>query len=202
MAFKKMFKKIAGAVSPAYGMATGEGAMGKASRKGVFGAAARAITKEASKPENKAKMEEAVRKAPGLAGRIFGGKRFGSMGAAARRALSEEEEKAMSTMRGNVATAKMAKGGEALSSAEKKERARMLQEVQDAKDAKKQEKAYNDSLTSPEMVMPKKPAPKKPATPVQNRAMGGMMNKGYSEGGMIKKRGMGAATRGGKCKMS
>jgi hypothetical protein len=203
MAFKKMFKKIAGAISPAYGMATGEGAMGKASRKGVFGAAARAITKEASKPENKAKMEEAARKAPGLAGRIFGGKRFGSMGAAARRALSEEEEKAMSTMRGNVATAKMAKGGEALSPAEKKERARMLQEVQDAKDAKKQEKAYNDSLTSPEMVMPKKPAPKKPATPAQNRAMGGMMNKeGYAAGGVVKARGMGAATRGGKCKMS
>jgi hypothetical protein len=171
-------KKVAGAVSPAYGIATGEGAMGKASRKGVFGAAARALTKE------------------------FGGK---------RRALSEEEEKAMqeaakkamSTMGGNVATAKMAKGGEALSPAEKKERARMLQEVQDAKDAKKQEKAYNDSLTSPEMVMPKKPAPKKPATPVQSRAMGGMMNKkGYAAGGVVKARGMGAATRGGKCKMS
>ena len=79
----------------------------------------------------------------------------------------------------------------------------MLQEVQDAKDAKKQEKAYNDSLTSPEMVMPKKPAPKKPATPVQSRAMGGMMNKkGYAAGGVVKARGMGAATRGGKCKMS
>ena len=92
----------------------------------------------------------------------------------------------------------MAEGGEALSPAEKKERARMLQEVQDAKDAKKQEEAYDASLTSPEMVMPKK-APK---TPPVKKAMGGMMNKGYSEGGMIKKRGMGAATRGGKCKMS
>jgi hypothetical protein len=96
------------------------------------------------------------------------------------------------------AVKKMAEGGEALSPEELKTRARLRQEAQDAKDAKKQEKAYEDSLTSPEMVMPKK-APK---TPPVKKAMGGMMNKGYSEGGMIKKRGMGAATRGGKCKMS
>jgi hypothetical protein len=97
------------------------------------------------------------------------------------------------------AVKKMAEGGEALSPAEKKERARMLQEVQDAKDAKKQEEAYDASLTSPEMVMPKK-APK---TPPVKKAMGGMMNKkGYAAGGVVKARGMGAATRGGKCKMS
>ena len=34
------------------------------------------------------------------------------------------------------------------------------------------------------------------------KAMGGMMTKGYASGGMVKARGMGAATRGGKCKMS
>jgi len=101
------------------------------------------------------------------------------------------------------AVKKMAEGGEALSPEEKKERARMLQEVQDAKDAKKQEEAYDASLTSPEMVMPKKPASKKPAVPAQKRARGGMMNKkGYAAGGVVKARGMGAATRGGNCKMS
>lgn len=79
------------------------------------------------------------------------------------------------------------------------EQKRMLQEVQDAKDAKKQEKAYDASLTSPEMVSPKK-APKKPAV---KKAMGGMMNKkGYAAGGVVTARGMGAATRGGKCKVS
>lgn len=200
MSFKKMFKKVAGAISPAYGMATGEGAMGKASRKGVFGAAARAITKAATKPENKAKLEKAARKAPVLAGRMFGGRRSGSASfAGAPGTLSEEEEKAleeaarkaMSGMKGSMTMAKMAKGGEVLTAEQK----RMLKKVQDEKDAKKQEKAYEDSLTSPEMVSPKKPAVKK--------AMGGMMSKkGYAAGGVVKARGMGAATRGGKCKVS
>ena len=43
----KSLKKIAGAVSPAYGIMTGEGEMGRASRKGLFGALPRMITKDA-----------------------------------------------------------------------------------------------------------------------------------------------------------
>lgn len=83
-----------------------------------------------------------------------------------------------------------------LSDEEKRLRARLRQEAQDAKDAKKQEEAYDASLTSPEMVMPKK-------APVQKRAMGGMMNKkGYASGGVVKARGIDAATHGGKCKIS
>lgn len=209
MSFKKMFKKVAGAISPAYGMATGEGAMGKASRKGAFGAAARAITKAATKPENKAKLEKAARKAPVLAGarkapvlagRMFGGRRSGSASfAGAPGTLSEEEEKAleeaarkaMPGLKGSMTMAKMARGGEVLTAEQK----RMLKKVQDKKDAEKQEKAYDASLTSPEMVSPKKAPVKK--------AMGGMMSKqGYAAGGVVKARGMGAATRGGKCKMS
>lgn len=247
MSLKRMFKKVAGALSPAYGIATGEGAMGKASRKGMLGAVARAVTKEASKPENKAKLEEAPRKgmlgavaravtkgsqkaepaqsaeptqrpaqsvqpAPAGRRRLFSGRRTGEAtpsqeneapegfgkfsskgGGAFQRAAAEAVKKA------GGAPAKMAKGGEVLTAAQK----RMLQEVQDAKDAKKAEKAYNDSLSSPEMVMPKKAAPKKDSAPVQKRAMGGMMNKkGYAAGGVVKARGMGAATRGGKCKVS
>jgi hypothetical protein len=38
--------------------------------------------------------------------------------------------------------------------------------------------------------------------PPKKKAMGGMMMNNYAEGGMVKARGMGAATRGGKCKMS
>lgn len=83
----------------------------------------------------------------------------------------------------------------ALTTAEKQ----MLQEVQDAKDAKKQEEAYNKSLRSPEMVNPKKDDKKPPV----KKAMGGMMSKkGYAAGGVVTARGMGAATRGGKCKVS
>jgi hypothetical protein len=85
----------------------------------------------------------------------------------------------------------MKKKGEAMTSAEK----RMLQEVEDEKMSKKTEDAYNKSLRSPEMVSPKKAEP-------QKRAKGGMMTKGYAAGGAVKARGMGAATRGGKCKMS
>lgn len=102
-----MAKKTAGATSPAYGIATGEGAMGKASRKGLFGAIPRMVTKSA---------QDTARKMP----------------------------------RGEV--------------------------------------AYPQE---------------KESSLVQNRAKGGMMNKkGYAAGGVVKARGMGAATRGGKCKMS
>jgi hypothetical protein len=59
----------------------------------------------------------------------------------------------------------------------------------EAAEKRANEEGYNRSLTSPEMVNP----PKK-------KAMGGMVD-GYASGGMVKKRGMGAATRGGKCKM-
>lgn len=88
----------------------------------------------------------------------------------------------------------------AISPEEKARRDRMIQEVKDQEMAPKLEEAYNKSLRNTEMS-PKKEAPKKIA-PVK-KAMGGMMNKkGYAAGGMIKARGMGAATRGGKCKMS
>ena len=86
-----------------------------------------------------------------------------------------------------------AEGGE-VSDKEKRMREQMLQEVADEKARKAAEDAYNASLTSPEMVSPKKD---KPAV---KKAMGGMV-KGYAEGGMVKTRGMGAATRGGKCKV-
>jgi hypothetical protein len=46
-----------------------------------------------------------------------------------------------------------------------------------------------------------KKMPEKPAAPVQKRAMGGMMTKGYASGGAVKARGMGAATSGGKFKI-
>ncbi len=90
------------------------------------------------------------------------------------------------------------KGGEAISAEEKRMRAQMIQEVKDEKMAPKLEEAYNKSLRNTEMS-PKKEAPKKTA-PVK-RAMGGMVAKGYASGGAVKARGMGAATRGGNCKM-
>jgi hypothetical protein len=87
----------------------------------------------------------------------------------------------------------------AVSPEEKARRDRMIQEVKDKEMAPKLEEAYNKSLRNTEMS-PKKDAPKKP--PVK-KAMGGMMNKkGYAAGGVVKARGMGAASRGGKCKMS
>lgn len=192
MKLSKLFKKTAGATSPAYGMATGEGEMGKASRKGLFGALPRMVTKAAQDTARKMPRGEVAYPQEKESSAGLG--RFSSRGGEAfRRAAAEAAKK------GGKAPAKMAKGGEVLTPAQK----RMLQEVQDAKDAKKQEKAYNDSLSSPEMVMPKKSAPKKDSTPVQKRAMGGMMNKkGYAAGGVVKARGMGAASRGGKCKMS
>jgi hypothetical protein len=95
---------------------------------------------------------------------------------------------------------KYSKGGETVSAEEKARRARMIQEAKDEEMAPKLEEAYNKSLRNTEMS-PKKEAPKK-AAPVK-KAMGGMMNKkGYAAGGVVKARGMGAATRGGKCKMS
>lgn len=72
---------------------------------------------------------------------------------------------------------------------EAKQRKMVADARREEKEMRANEDAYNASLTSPEMVNP----PKK-------KAMGGMV-KGYAEGGMVKKRGMGAATRGGKCKM-
>lgn len=96
---------------------------------------------------------------------------------------------------GTKKTKKYAEGG-AVSAKEQRMRDQMIQDVQDEKDRKAAEDAYNASLRSPEMVEPKKD--KKPAA---KKAMGGMMTKGYAEGGMVKARGMGAATRGGKCKM-
>jgi hypothetical protein len=88
---------------------------------------------------------------------------------------------------------KYAEGGE-VSEREKRMREQMKQEVQDQKDREAAGRAYDASLRSPEMVSPKKDKP-------AEKAMGGMMNS-YAAGGMVKARGMGAATRGGKCKMS
>lgn len=96
---------------------------------------------------------------------------------------------------GTKKTKKYAEGGE-VSEREQRMRAQMEQEVQDQKDREAAGRAYDASLRSPEMVKPKQD--KKPAA---KKAMGGMMTKGYAEGGMVKARGMGAATRGGKCKM-
>jgi hypothetical protein len=89
-------------------------------------------------------------------------------------------------------TKKYAEGGE-VSEREQRIREQLLQEAADAEALKAAEDAYNASLRSLEMVSPKKDKPDK-------KAMGGMMNS-YAAGGMVKKRGMGAATRGGKCKM-
>jgi hypothetical protein len=89
---------------------------------------------------------------------------------------------------------KYADGGE-VSDKEKRMREQMLQEVADEKARKAAEDAYNASLTSPETVNPPKQG-----KPAAKKAMGGMV-KGYATGGMVKTRGMGAATRGGKCKM-
>ena len=89
-------------------------------------------------------------------------------------------------------TKKYAEGGE-VSEREQRMREQMKQEVQDQKDREAAGRAYDAALRSPEMVSPKKDKPAK-------KAMGGMMNS-YAAGGMVKKRGMGAATRGGKCKM-
>jgi hypothetical protein len=44
-------KKLLGAVSPAYGIITGKGEMGRASRKGLFGMLPRMITKDAQDSE-------------------------------------------------------------------------------------------------------------------------------------------------------
>lgn len=101
---------------------------------------------------------------------------------------------------------KYAAGGEAMKSKEARDKAivrtenarreeakqrKMVAEARnEGKEMRANERAYNESLTSPEMV-----------NPPQKKAMGGMMKKGYAEGGMVKARGMGAATRGGKCKM-
>jgi hypothetical protein len=93
---------------------------------------------------------------------------------------------------------KYSKGGETVSAEEKARRARMIQEAKDEEMAPKLEEAYNKSLRNTEMS-PKKQAPKK-AAPVK-KAMGGMVAKGYASGGAVKARGMGAATRGGNCKM-
>jgi hypothetical protein len=76
----------------------------------------------------------------------------------------------------------------------RREEAQQRKMVADArreeKEMRSNEENYNRSLTSPEMVNP----------PKTKKAMGGMV-KGYAEGGMVKKRGMGAATRGGNCKI-
>jgi hypothetical protein len=93
---------------------------------------------------------------------------------------------------------KYSNGGETVSAEEKARRERMIQEVKDEQMAPKLEEAYNKSLRNTEMS-PKKEAPKK-AAPAK-RAMGGMMTKGYASGGMVKVRGMGAATRGGNFKV-
>jgi hypothetical protein len=77
---------------------------------------------------------------------------------------------------------------------EAKQRKMVADARREEKEMRANEEAYNRSLTSPEMVSPKKDKPAK-------KAMGGMMNS-YAAGGMVKARGMGAATRGGKCKMS
>jgi hypothetical protein len=73
---------------------------------------------------------------------------------------------------------------------EAKQRKMVADARRESKEMKDNEDAYNRSLTSPEMVNP----------PKTKKAMGGMV-KGYAEGGMVKTRGMGAATRGGKCKV-
>jgi len=89
-------------------------------------------------------------------------------------------------MKSSCGTKKYAKGGEAKMTDQERQ---MMQEVQDEKDRRKAEKAYNEATTST------MPAPKK-------KMGGGMMTKGYAKGGMVAKtRGMGAASRGGKCKM-
>jgi hypothetical protein len=105
-------------------------------------------------------------------------------------------------MKAGTKAKKYSKGGETISAEEKRMREQMIQGVRDEQMAPKLEEAYNKSLRNT-MPAPKKEATKKPAQPVQKRAMGGMMNKmGYAAGGVVKARGMGAATRGGKCKMS
>ena len=205
MSFKKMFKKVAKAVSPAYAATKGKGLspayeLAKAVKSDKGGAFLKKVAGAVSPAYGIATGEGAMGKASSKG--LFGVLPRAITKAATRpgnKPLSEEEEKALQEAAKKAMPTKMAKGGEVLTAAQK----RMLQEVQDAKDAKKAEKAYNDSLSSPEMVMPKKADSKKPAAPVQKRAMGGMMNKkGYAAGGVVKARGMGAATRGGKCKMS
>ena len=59
-----MLKKILGAVSPAYGILTGKGAMGKAASKGLLGALPRAIAKDAQKSGGKSGSAEPEEGAP------------------------------------------------------------------------------------------------------------------------------------------
>jgi hypothetical protein len=64
---------------------------------------------------------------------------------------------------------------------EAKQRKMVAEARSEGREMRANERAYNESLTSPEMV-----------NPPQKKAMGGMVSKS---------RGMGAATRGGKCKI-
>jgi hypothetical protein len=101
---------------------------------------------------------------------------------------------------GTKKTKKYAEGGEVDDQRDAAKRRSMIAQKGSAKTKSDMRKASEEVRTQRktneayEGYYDRKPAAKK--------AMGGMMTKGYAEGGMVKARGMGAATRGGKCKMS